>query len=123
MNCEKCSHSNPDENNYCGNCGSKLAENTGITLKDVVEAGILKPGDELKITLRGSEKTAELLADGKIKYEDQTYDGPLACAAAVRGQTCDSWSCWRAADHESDRTYPIGHYRGVLVRQRQNPAG
>ncbi|UCC17103.1 MAG: hypothetical protein JSU58_00685 [Dehalococcoidales bacterium] len=121
MICQNCSHSNPDENNYCGNCGSKLPENTGVTLKDLVDADILKAGDELKINLRGSEVTATLLADGKLKYEDRVYDGPLVCATAIRGQTCDSWYCWRAADHASDRSYPLGHYRAMLLRQRQNP--
>ena len=121
MICQNCSHSNPDENNYCGNCGSKLTENNGITLKDLVDAGILKAGDELKINLRGREVTAVLLADGRMNYEDQIYDGPLACATAVRGQTCDSWYCWRAAEHTSDRSYPLGHYRAMLLRQRENP--
>ena len=90
MNCPKCSQSNPDENNYCGNCGFKLPGNGGVTLKDLIDADVLKAGDELKINLRGNEVTATLLADGKLKYQDKTYDGPLACATGVRGQTCDS---------------------------------
>ena len=121
MLCQKCSHSNPDENNYCGNCGTQLIKDGGVTLKDIVDAGVLKAGDELTINLRGREVTATLLADGKLEYQDQTYDGPLACAIAVRGQTCDSWYCWRAADHASDRNYSLGHYRAMLLRQRENP--
>ncbi|MFC1991285.1 hypothetical protein ACFLVC_00915 [Chloroflexota bacterium] len=120
MLCDKCSHSNPDENNYCGNCGAQLPPNSGVTLKDLVDAGILKVGDELTISLRGGEVTATLLADGKITYQEQTYDGPLACATAVRGQTCDSWYCWKAADHASDRSYSLSHYRAALLRQREN---
>ena len=121
MLCQKCSHSNPDENKYCGNCGVQLPENEGVTLKDLVDADILKAGDELTINLRGRDETATLLADGKIKYQDKTYNGPLACATAVRGQTCDSWYCWKAADHTSDRSYSLSHYRGALLRQRENP--
>jgi len=121
MLCPKCSHSNPDENNYCGNCGIQLLNNGGVTLRDLIGAGILKAGDGLTINLRGSEVTATLLADGKITYEGQTYDGPLACATAVRGQTCDSWYCWKAADHASDRSYSLSHYRAALLRQRENP--
>jgi hypothetical protein len=120
MICQNCTQPNPDENNYCGNCGSQLPENQGVTLKDLIDTDILKAGDELKINLRGNEVAATLLADGRLKYEDKVYDGPLACAAAVRGQTCDSWFCWRAADHTSDRTYPLGHYRAMFLRQRQN---
>ena len=123
MLCQKCSHSNPDENHYCGNCGTPLATTKGITLKDLLDAGILKAGDELAISLRGRDVTGTLLADGKIKYQEKTYDGPLACATAVRGQTCDSWYCWKAADHASDRSYPLSHYRATLMRQRENQSG
>ena len=122
MLCDKCKHVNPDENNFCGNCGASLTGDKRVTLKDLLDAGILKANDTLTISLRGRDVTATLLADGKIKYEEKTYDGPLACATAVRGQTCDSWYCWRAADHTSDRIYPLGHYRAALLRQRQNPS-
>ncbi len=122
MLCQKCTRSNPDENKFCGSCGAPMPADGGVTLKDVVNAGLLKGGDELTISLRGREVTATLLADGKIKYQDETYDGPLACAAAVRGQTCDSWFCWKALDQATGRNYPISHYRGALLRQRDNPA-
>ncbi len=121
MLCDKCNHINPDENNFCGNCGSSLPRNKGVTLKDLLDAGILKVDDTLTISLRGRDVIATLLADCRIRYQDKTYDGPLACAIAVRGQTCDSWYCWKAADHTSDRTYALGHYRAALLRQRQNP--
>ena len=87
-----------------------------------MDAGILKAGDELTISLRGKEVTATLLADGNITYQDKTYDGPLACATAVRGQTCDGWYCWKAADHASDRSYSLSHYRAALLRQGEAPA-
>lgn len=121
MLCQKCAHSNPDENNFCGNCGAPLPATGRIALKDLLAAGLLKAGDELTIRLRGQDVTAALLADGKIRYQNQTYDGPLACATVVRGQTCDGWYCWNAIDHTTGRSYPIGHYRGALLRQRGEP--
>ncbi len=121
MVCPKCAHSNPDENKFCGYCGTPLPTNESVTLKDVMDAGLLKAGDELTIRLRGEDVTAILLVDGKIKYQNQTYDGPLACATAVRGQTCDSWYCWKAVDHTTGSSYGIGHYRTVLLRQREIP--
>ena len=122
MLCEKCNHSNPDENNFCGNCGAPLPTHGRITLKDLLDADLVKPGDVLTIGVRGEEVTATLLPDGKIKYQNQTYDGPLACATAIRGQTCDSWYCWKAVDHATGRSHGIGHYRTALLRQRENPA-
>jgi len=118
MLCKKCSHANPDVNNFCGNCGTPLQATGSITLKDVLDAGLLKPGDELTITFKGKDVTATLLADGKIMYDTQTYDEPLACATAVRGQTCDSWFCWKAIDHATGKSHGLGHYRDALLRQR-----
>lgn len=118
MLCQKCAHSNPDENNFCGNCGAALPAGGRLTLKDLLDAGLLKSGDELTIKLRGQDVKAKLLDSGKIEFQDKVYDGPLACAIAVRGQACDSWFCWNALDHESGRSYSISHYRGALLRQR-----
>ncbi len=122
MLCQKCTHSNPDENNFCGSCGAPLPETGRITLKDLLAAGLLKAGDELTIKLRGRDVTAALLADGKIKYQEQTYDGPLACVTAIRGQACDSWYCWKAVDHTTGTSYSLSHYRADLLRQKRNQA-
>ncbi|MDP3880479.1 MAG: zinc-ribbon domain-containing protein [Dehalococcoidales bacterium] len=118
MLCAKCNHSNPDENNFCGNCGAPLPANGRVTLKDLIDVGLLKAGDELTISYRGKDVTASLLADGKIAREGQTYDGPLSCATAVRGQTCDGWFCWNAVEQDTGKSYPISHYRAALRRQR-----
>ena len=119
MLCVKCKHSNPDENNYCGNCGTPLSKSGVVTLKDLLDAGMLKAGEELTISVRGKDVTATLQADGKIKYLDKVYNGPLACATAVRGQTCDSWYCWRAKDQETGASHGIGHYRSALERKKR----
>ena len=118
MLCQKCTHSNPDENKFCGSCGAPLPATGYITLKDVLDAGLLKAGDELTISTKGKNVTATLLADGRIRYENQTYDGPLTCATAVRGQTCDSWFCWKAVDHTTGESHAIVRYRNALRRQR-----
>ena len=117
MRCEKCNYSNPDENNFCGNCGRALPKTGSITLKNLIDAGLLKSGEELTLNVRGKDVTAILTADGKIKYQDKTYDGPLACAAAIRGQTCDGWYCWKAKDPATGLSHGIGHYRSALERK------
>ena len=66
MFCQKCTHSNPDENKFCGNCGAPLPATGRVTLKDLLDAGLVKAGDELTIKLRGNDVTATLLADSKI---------------------------------------------------------
>lgn len=117
MLCPKCTHSNPDENNFCGHCGAPLPSGGRITLKDVLDAGLLR-GGEITIKLRGQDVKAKLLDSGKIEYQDKVYDGPLTGAIAVRGQVCDGWFCWNATDPATGRSYSFSHFRGALLRQR-----
>ncbi|MBI4283559.1 MAG: hypothetical protein HY663_03715 [Chloroflexi bacterium] len=119
MLCQQCTHSNPDENNFCGQCGAALPTTGRVALKDLLTAGLVKANAELTIRLRGKEVTAVLSADGMMRYQDENYDGPLACAAAVRGETCDGWYCWNAIDQTTGRSYPLAHYRGALRRQKE----
>lgn len=114
-------HPSPDENNFCGICGAPLPLTGGVTLKDLLDAGLLKAGNELTIGLHGKDVTATLLSNGKIMYQHQIYEGPLACVTVIRGHPCDGWSCWRAKDHTTGRSFPIGHYRGALLEQRGAP--
>ncbi|MFC1987372.1 zinc-ribbon domain-containing protein [Chloroflexota bacterium] len=118
MICQKCAKPNPDENNFCGQCGAPLPAPGRITLKEVLDAGLLKADDELTINFRGNDITANLLADGKIMYQNQSYAGPLAGATAVRRQTCDGWYCWRVVDHTTGKSHTISHYRSALLKQR-----
>jgi hypothetical protein len=95
-----------------------------LTLHDVIQSGRLPTGSHLKTDYMGQHHTAELLADGQIRFQDETY-GSLSSAGvavkqAVRGpdipesiRATDGWSFWRAADAKAGDTVTL-----KVIRQR-----
>lgn len=113
MLCERCERLMPDEFSFCGFCGSPLGGGK-ITLKDLLDAGILKAGDQITCTYKGKELTATITAEGKVNYNGKDFPGPLAAIEAIRGRICDSWFCWRYFDPKDTRSRAIAHYRSEL---------
>ena len=116
MICQKCRRTNPDENNYCGHCGSLLPATGRISLKTLIDARLLNAGEMITIKYKGRDISATVLADGKLRCEAQDFEGPLACATTIRGQVCDSWFCWRAIDHETGVSNTLAHYRSSFLQ-------
>jgi hypothetical protein len=95
-----------------------------LTLHDVIQSGRLPMGSRLETVYMGQHHTAELLADGQIRFQDETF-GSLSSAGvavkqAVRGpdipesiRATDGWSFWRATDAKAGDTVTL-----KLIRQR-----
>jgi hypothetical protein len=95
-----------------------------LTLRDVIESGRLQPGGRIETHYMGQHHTAELLADGQIRFQGQTY-GSLSSAGvavkqAVRGpdipesiRATDGWAFWRANDAKAGDTVAL-----KVIRQR-----
>jgi hypothetical protein len=89
-----------------------------LTLHDVLGSGRLPAGSRLETDHLGQHHTAELLADGQIRFQDETY-GSLSSAGvavkqAVRGpdipesvRATDGWSFWRATDAQVGDTVTL----------------
>jgi hypothetical protein len=89
-----------------------------LTLHDVLESGRLPAGSRLETDYMGHHHTAEVLADGQIRFQDETY-GSLSSAGvavkqAVRGpdipesvRATDGWSFWRATDAQVGDTVTL----------------
>ena len=117
MLCPGCSHENPDANRYCGMCGTPLRGGQRVArLRDLLEAGILKADAALWCRVRGQQVFATLKDDGRIEHDSHVYDSPVAAIEAVRGGPCDSWFCWHTPDPQSERDYPIAHFRAAWRR-------
>lgn len=117
MHCKNCNASNPDANNYCGNCGAPL-DAGAITLRDLVEAGQIRAGDSITCKARGEDVEAVVLEDGRVRWGDKTYDTPYEAIAGIRGFRCDSWSCWKGKDSEG-KSRPLVTFRSALARARR----
>jgi hypothetical protein len=80
-------------------------------------------GGRLETDYMGQQHTAELLGDGQIRFQEETY-GSLSSAGAVkqavRGpdipesiRATDGWSFWRATDAKAGDTVTL-----KVIRQR-----
>jgi hypothetical protein len=95
-----------------------------LTLHDVIESGRLQAGGRIEVDYMGQHHTAELLADGQISFQGETY-GSLSSAGvavkqAVRGpdipdsiRATDGWAFWRATDAKAGDTITL-----KVIRQR-----
>ncbi len=115
MQCQSCGRLMQDENNYCGNCGKPL-QGSRIQMKDVVNAGLLKPGDKIHCSLKKGNVEATVQADGTLELNGKIYQNPPEAIAAARGVACDSWHCWKYYDATEQREKPIHSLKGRLRR-------
>jgi hypothetical protein len=80
-----------------------------LTLRDVIASGRLQVGGRIEADYMGERHTAELLADGRIRLQGETYaslsSAGVAVKEAVRGpdipdtvRATDGWAFWRAND-------------------------
>jgi hypothetical protein len=60
------------------------AEERRIRIADMIAVGRLRPGATLHGNYFGQRHTAELLADGTVRYRSQVYGSPSAAGAAVK---------------------------------------
>jgi hypothetical protein len=80
-----------------------------LTLHDLIDSGRLHVGGRFQADYMGKHYSAELLADGRIRFQGRVY-GSLSSAGvavkrAVHGsdaprsrRTTDGWTFWKATD-------------------------
>jgi hypothetical protein len=69
-----------------------------ITVKDLLEADLLKPGLHLHPTRTALNTTAIILEDGSLAVAGTAYASPSAAACAVSGRQAEAgWQFWRIA--------------------------
>ena len=74
----------------------------GITLLDLINAGLLKPPVKLCVQYKGKRLEADLLTDGAVTFQGKRYSScSMAGGAAIRAVTgrqtggADGWKFWR----------------------------
>jgi hypothetical protein len=66
----------------------------GVTVAEIIQAGLLTGHEQLISTRTGSPATAQLNPDGSVSYNGQVYATPSAAGVAVRGQATNGWDFW-----------------------------
>lgn len=67
----------------------------GISVKDLLDAGLLTAGEELVTTRRGRDDRATVQTDGSIRVGSETYSSLSTAAKTVSGTTSEpGWEYW-----------------------------
>lgn len=91
----------------------KPGRRSEVTLRDVVEAGLLQPGAKLTRRFRGQDFTAKVNSDGSVTFDSQTYNSPSTAGGAARATVIgrrpdgrlpatNGWSFWRVLTEEGE---------------------
>jgi len=70
----------------------------GITLKQVIAAGLLDPGTPVVSTNGAWPASGVITADGCIEVNGNAYDAPSAAAAAIKNGPANGWDFWAVND-------------------------
>lgn len=91
-----------------------------LSLADLIRFRELAPGAPIEATYLGRRYTAEVLPDGRVRFQENTFSSLSAAGAAakntVRGEgehigNTDGWKFWRVADRASGRQIPLKEIR------------
>ena len=76
----------------------------GITLNDLMAAGLLKAGDLVIPADLERDTVAEITDEALIALDDHTYDSPQRAARADGDEHSDGWEYWALGEQEPPRT-------------------
>jgi hypothetical protein len=76
----------------------------GVSLRDLVEAGVLRPGDQLVPCDSEVEAPAEVTEEGLLVIGDNSYDTPARAARAAGAEHEDGWEYWQLTGPGATRT-------------------
>ena len=62
-----------------------------VTVWDLIQAGLLKPGTVLTMTYIGTPHNAKVLAKGELKIYDQIFDTPSGACELVTVTKINGW--------------------------------
>lgn len=100
-----------------------------VSLKDIVDAGLLHAGCKIEKSYRGREFEARVERDGGVTFEGVRYESPSQAAREARASvigrlpdgslpTANGWDFWRVADG-SDQGAKLAVLRARLERPGQ----
>jgi Restriction Enzyme Adenine Methylase Associated len=68
----------------------------GRSLRDLISAGRLAPGERLVATHRGARYSAEVTAEAAIRIDGGgSFKSPSSAAGSITGHNTNGWQFWR----------------------------
>lgn len=104
------------------------AAERALTLRDLINAGMLSPGQPLTAEWRHQLRQAELLPDGSVRVKGKTYASPSAAGEAVKidiaggdlkdtTRATDGWEFWKAPDPTNGHPVRLKELRRRLAQR------
>jgi len=94
-----------------------------VSLKDLIDAGVLKPPVELVKCYKDHELKATILGDGTVTFQGKQYETCSAAAVAARcsvtGKTLatSGWDFWQYTDANGNRV-PVKAARQAFLAKK-----
>lgn len=76
----------------------------GVSVKQLIEVGVLSPGTQLLPSKDGLDAVAVVLPDGGIEFEDERHETPSGAGRAASGQPTNGWIFWVADTPDGPRS-------------------
>lgn len=86
--------SSPDDQVVIGSTKKRSQRFFGISVQDLLSAGLLQGGEALTSTNGTWPAKGTLLADGRVDVEGTAYSSPSAAASAVKSGPANGWEFW-----------------------------
>ena len=88
-------------------------KSSSVTIKDLIDAGLLSAGATLTRRFKGKELTAKVNANGTVTFGGETYNSPSTAGGAARATVIgrreggklpatNGWSFWRVLTEEGE---------------------
>lgn len=95
----------------------------GVTLAEVIRAGLLKPPLSLLRRYKGRDLEARLLPDGRVEFGDTVYDSGSTAAEYARGSitgrrmNTNGWTFWQCRD-SAGRLRELAEFRRQFLEAK-----
>lgn len=113
-------HSTTSAQTPAGDSLARHKQRYGETIKDLIDGGLLAPGQELQPTRRGKIERASVLDSGFLRLGDSEFATPSGAAKAVSGNNSEpGWEFW--AVEENHQRVTLFQLRARLRASRSEP--
>lgn len=82
--------------------GQSAGRRSRVSVKDLIDAGLLKPSDELQFAGRNDIR-ARVTPQGKVLLKGVEYSSPSSAASSVTGTSLNGWVIWRIRSGSPER--------------------
>lgn len=97
---------------------SHTARFYGVTVADLIDAGLIDIGTQLVSTNGAWPATAQVVAGGDIETGGKTYPTPSAASAAIKGGASNGWAFWAIETPTGKVTLATLRARHIAQRER-----